>query len=58
MGKAVNINRPPLEAVFRLAKDPKELEKLLVKYGYVREEGLRKADRLVKERLELLKRLK
>ncbi len=58
MGRAVKAKRLSLEEIFRMAKSPEDIEKLLLEHGYVTRKGLREADRLVKERINLLKRLK
>ena len=58
MGRTVKAKRLSLEEIFRMAKSPEDLERLLLEHGYVTKKGIKEADRLVKERINLLKRLK
>ena len=58
MGKAVKTKKLTIEEIFSVAKNPEILERLLLEHGYVSKKGLRKADKLVKDRIRLLERLK
>ncbi len=56
-----NVNKGkklPLKEIFRIAKDPEALEKLLLEHGYVTKRGLKEADRLIKGRIKLLEKLR
>ena len=58
MRKAVKTKSLSLEEIFKMAKSPEYIEKLLIEHGYVTKKGLREADKLVKERIDLLRGLK
>ncbi len=58
MWKTANAKKLPLEEIFRIAKDPEALEKLLLEHGYVTKRGLKEADRLIKGRIKLLEKLR
>ena len=58
MKETVKTRKLSIEEIFKVAKIPKELERLLLEHDYITKKGLKEADKLVKERIDLLKRLK
>lgn len=58
MDKTVRTKKLSIEEIFRIARDPEALEKLLLEHGYITRRGLLEADKFVKGRIKLLERLR
>ncbi len=58
MAEAAKTRKLSIEEIFRIAKDPKTLEKLLLEHGYITRKGLLEAEKFVKGRIKLMERLK